>query len=144
MGARALSAQPGELPPLVQGRSVPVLSLSLEEFSQVFSSTRDSVGWVRIRATLVDPAPRGDVLLAQQVFEVRQPAGAANAAGGAQALSQAVDAVGGAAAAMAAASRARQTLANTPHARFRSPALSGLFCVGQNTGVRQCLVLGGL
>lgn len=93
-GRVVLSAQPGELPPLVQGRSVPVLSLSLEEFSQVFSSTRDSVGWVRIRATLVDPAPRGDVLLAQQVFEVRQPAGAANAAGGAQALSQAVDAVG--------------------------------------------------
>ena len=78
-GRVVLSAQPGEL---------------LEEFSQVFSSTRDSVGWVRIRATLVDSAPRGDVLLAQQVFEVRQPAGAANAAGGAQALSQAVDAVG--------------------------------------------------
>lgn len=93
-GRVVLSAQPGEMPPLVQGRQVPVLSLSLEEFSQLFTSARESVGWVRIRATLVDPAPRGDVLLAQQVFEVRQPAAAANAAGGAKALSQAVDAVG--------------------------------------------------
>lgn len=93
-GRVVLSAQPGEMPPLVQGRQVPVLSLSLEEFSQVFTSPRESAGWVRIRATLVDPAARGDVLLAQQVFEVRQPAAAANAAAGAKALSQAVDAVG--------------------------------------------------
>lgn len=89
-----LSAVPGDVPPTVQGRHVPVLQLSLEEFSQVFASAQDSSGWVRVRATLIDPSPQGNVLLAQQVFEVRQPAASANAAGGVQALSAGVDQVG--------------------------------------------------
>lgn len=93
-GRVVLSAEAGELPPSVQGRQVPVLRLSLEEFSHVFASARQSAGWVRVRATLVDPAPQGDVLLAQQVFEVRQPAAAPNASAGVQALTQGVDAIG--------------------------------------------------
>lgn len=93
-GRVVLSAEAGELPPSVQGRQVPVLRLSLEEFSHVFVTPQDSAGWVRVRATLVDPAPQGDVLLAQQVFEVRQPAPAGNASAGVQALAQGVDAIG--------------------------------------------------
>ncbi len=94
-GRVVLSAAPGEAPPSVQGRQVPVLRLALEEFSHVFTSAQDSVGWVRVRATLVDPAPQGDVLLAQRVLEVRQPASAPNAAAGVQALAQGVDVLGG-------------------------------------------------
>ncbi len=93
-GRIVLSAEPGAIPPSVQGRQVPVLHLALEEFSQVFSSVQDSVGWVRVRATLVDPAPQGDVLLAQQVFDVRQPAAVPHAAAGVQALAQGVDLIG--------------------------------------------------
>ena len=93
-GRTVLSAEPGDVPPSVQGQQVWVLQLWLEEFSQVFTTAQDSVGWVRVRATLVDPAAQGDVLLAQQVLEVRQPASAANAAAGVQALSQAVDSIG--------------------------------------------------
>lgn len=93
-GRVVLSAAPGEALPSVQGRRVPVLRLALEEFSHVFTTAQDSVGWVRVRATLVDPAPRGDVLLAQRVLEVRQPASAPNAAAGVQALAQGVDGLG--------------------------------------------------
>ena len=93
-GRVVLAADPGEIPPRVQGRHVPVLHLALEEFSHVFRNPQDSEGWVRVRATLVDPAPEGDVLLAQQLFEVRQGAAAANAAAGAQALSAAVGRLG--------------------------------------------------
>lgn len=93
-GRVVLSAEPGELPPSVQGRQVPVLRLALEEFSQVFASAQDSSAWVRVRATLVDPAPQGDVLLAQQLFEVRHPAAQANAEAGVQALSRSVDGLG--------------------------------------------------
>lgn len=93
-GRPVLSAQAGETPPSVQGRQVPVLRLALEEFSHVFSTPQDSAGWVRVRATLVDPAPQGDVLLAQQVFEVRQAAAMPNASAGVQALARAVDSIG--------------------------------------------------
>jgi len=93
-GRVVLSAEPGEIAPSVQGRQVPVLRLALEEFSHVFASAQDSEGWVRVRATLVDPAPQGDVLLAQKVFEVRQRAAAPNAAAGVQALSLGVSSVG--------------------------------------------------
>lgn len=93
-GRVVLSAAPGEALPSVQGRRVPVLRLALEEFSHVFTTAQDSVGWVRVRATLVDPAPQGDVLLAQRVLEVRQPASAPNAAAGVQALAQGVDGLG--------------------------------------------------
>lgn len=93
-GRVVLSANPGEIPPSVQGRQVPVLRLTMDEFSQRFSSPTESVGWIRIRATLVDPTPRGDVMLAQKVFEARQRATTADAAGGVQALSQGVDTIG--------------------------------------------------
>ena len=93
-GRAVLSAEAGELPPTVQGHQVPVLRMALEEFSHVFTTAQDSAAWVRVRATLVDPAPQGDQLLAQQVFEVKQPATAPNASAGVQAMAQAVDRIG--------------------------------------------------
>lgn len=93
-GRVVLSANPGEIPPSVQGRQVPVLRLSMDEFSQTFASPTDSAGWIRVRATLIDPTPRGDVLLAQKVFEVRQRAATPDAPGGVQALARGVDTLG--------------------------------------------------
>ena len=93
-GRIVLSADPGEIPPLVDGQQVPVLRLSLEEFSQVFNSPEASDAWVRIRATVVKPTAQGDVLLAQQAFEVRKPTSTADASGGVDALTKAVNEVG--------------------------------------------------
>lgn len=93
-GRIVLSADAGDFPPSVQGRQVPVLRLALEEFSQVFSSEKDSAAWVRVRATLVNPLPQGDVLLAQRVFAVQQTAAAPDAAAGVQAFTQGVGVVG--------------------------------------------------
>lgn len=66
-----------------------VLRLELEEFSQVFSSASQSEGVLRLRATLAEPTPQGERLRAQRVFEARQPAPSADAAGGSAALAQA-------------------------------------------------------
>lgn len=93
-GRVVLSADPGEIPPLVDGQQVPVLRLSLEEFSQVFNSPQASDAWVRIRATVVKPSIQGDVLLAQQAFEVRKPTATADASGGVDALAQGVNELG--------------------------------------------------
>lgn len=89
-----LSAENGTQAPLVQGRRVPVLTLALEEFEQVFTSSSANAGALRLRATLVDPRRGGDVLLGQQVLVLQQPASAANATAGAQALAAAVNQAG--------------------------------------------------
>src|SRR5690606_5407742 len=68
-GRVVLSAEAGVIAPSVQGRQVPVLRLALEEFSHVFTEAQQSAGWVRVRATLVNPAAQGDVLMAQRLFE---------------------------------------------------------------------------
>ncbi|MOA67320.1 hypothetical protein D3C78_1944370 [compost metagenome] len=57
----------------------------------MFLSAQESVGWVRLRATLVDRQPQGDVLLGQQTFTAQQPADSADAAGGVRALTLATD-----------------------------------------------------
>lgn len=93
-GRVVLYADVGDALPSVQGQRVPVLRWSLEEFSQVFSAEQQSAAMIRLRATLVNPLPQGDVLLAQQVFTVQQPATAPNAAAGVQAMVQAVDTLG--------------------------------------------------
>lgn len=74
------------------GAGVRLLRVELEEFSQVFESAGRSAGWVRLRATLVQPAPAGEHLLAQRVFSLQRPAPSADAAGGVQALTLASDA----------------------------------------------------
>lgn len=89
-----LVAESGQVTPSWQGRPVPVLRLTLESLSHVFSSPQSSVGHVRVRATLVDPLPEGDALRAQQVLEAQLPAASANVEGGVAALAAAVDAVG--------------------------------------------------
>ena len=75
------SAQGGKLPP--------VLRVEVEELSHTFTSPTASVGLLRLRATLVDLTPAGEVLRGQQVFIVRTPAATADAVGGVTALSQA-------------------------------------------------------
>jgi len=73
-----------------RGGALPlVLRLELQEFSQLFSSPGDSVAAVRMRATLVDLTPAGEVLRGQKVFVAQVPARSADAAGGVQALSEA-------------------------------------------------------
>lgn len=93
-GRVVLSAEAGSMPPMVAGRQVPVLHLVLEEFSHWFTSAQDSVGSVRVRATLIYPARQGDVLMGQQVLQAQVPALQPQAAAGVQALAQAVDAIG--------------------------------------------------
>ena len=68
-----------------------ILRVDLEEFSQVFSSATDSVGLLRLRATLVEPTAAGEKLLGQQVFTVQKPAASADAAGGTRALAEAAE-----------------------------------------------------
>lgn len=71
----------------------PVLRLSLEEFSQLFASPERSSALLRLRATLVQPQTEGERLLGQRVFVLQQSAPSADAAGGAQALSAATEAL---------------------------------------------------
>ena len=71
------------------GKLPTVLRVDLEEFSQIFTSTTESAGLVRLRATLSDSAEAGEALLGQRVFVVQRPASSANAAGGTQALAEA-------------------------------------------------------
>lgn len=66
-----------------------IVRVQLEEFSHVFSSASQSVGLIRLRATVVVPSPTGDQLLGQRLFTVQQPAAQADAAAGTQALAEA-------------------------------------------------------
>lgn len=66
-----------------------VLRVQLEEFSQVFTSSTDSVGLIRLRATVVVPNITGDQLLGQRLFTVQRPAATADAVGGTHALAEA-------------------------------------------------------
>lgn len=66
-----------------------VLRLELEEFSQVFASPEQSAGVLRLRATLAEQRPQGEVLQGQRVFSTRVAATSADAAGGSAALAAA-------------------------------------------------------
>lgn len=70
----------------------PTLRIELEEFSQLFETPGNSVGLLRLRATLVQPSPGGDKLLAQRSVIVQRPAPSADAPGGVRALTAATDA----------------------------------------------------
>jgi cholesterol transport system auxiliary component len=67
------------------------LRIELEEFSQLFESPTQSVGLVRLRATLLENTAGGEKLLAQRNVVVQRPAPTADAAGGVRALTAAVD-----------------------------------------------------
>lgn len=82
--ASAASA-PGGTPPLT-------LHLELEEFSQLFEAPSQSVGLLRLRATMVQASPGGEKLLAQRSVIVQRPAPTADAPGGVHALTAATGA----------------------------------------------------
>lgn len=69
-----------------------VLRIELEEFSQYFESPAQSVGMVRLRATLLENTTVGEKLLAQRSVAVQRPAPTADAPGGVRALTAATDA----------------------------------------------------
>lgn len=69
-----------------------VLHIELEEFSQVFASPEQSMGLLRLRATLLQGTPHGDRLVAQRQVVVQRPAPSADASGGVRALTAATDA----------------------------------------------------
>ncbi len=75
-----------------QGVLPRVLQLELEEFSHFFESPTNSLGLVRLRATLVETTPSGEKLLAQRSVTVQRPAPSADAPGGVRALTAATDA----------------------------------------------------
>ncbi|EJL80832.1 ABC-type uncharacterized transport system, auxiliary component [Polaromonas sp. CF318] len=69
-----------------------LLRLDLEEFSHLFSSPTDSVGLIRLRATLLEVTPAGEKLVGQRNIIVQRPAPSGDAPGGVQALTAATDA----------------------------------------------------
>lgn len=68
------------------------LRIELEEFSHLFTSTTESVGLVRLRATLLENTAGGEKLLSQRNVVVQRPAPTADAPGGVRALTAATDA----------------------------------------------------
>ena len=66
------------------------LRVDLEEFSQLFLTPTQSVGLVRLRATLIQPSQTPRVV--QHSVVVQRPAASADAVGGVQALTAATDA----------------------------------------------------
>ena len=69
--------------------NLPVLRLDLDDFSQVFDTSEQSVAIITVRASLW----HGRTLSAQQTFTRKMPAASANAAGGAAAMAAASDAI---------------------------------------------------
>jgi cholesterol transport system auxiliary component len=84
----AATTRSGVLTPADGVRTSVTLRVELLEFSQVFDAPDRSRGLVRVRAVLVEDGR----LVAQTSFSTEQPAPSADAAGGARALTLAVDA----------------------------------------------------
>ena len=84
-----LAAQRSASPDGLSGSQPDVLRVRLEEFSHVFTSETESVGLIRLRATLTEPTAMGEKLHGQRLFVVQQPARSADAAGGTRALAEA-------------------------------------------------------
>jgi len=68
------------------------LRVELDEFSQLFETPPQSVGLVRLRATVAKAERGGETLLAQRSFVVQRPSVSPDAVGGVQALSAATQA----------------------------------------------------
>lgn len=91
LGWRHALLQPGQNG--VPGSARPLtLRIELEEFSQLFATPEHSTGLLRLRATLFQPGPGGEKLVAQRSVIVQRPAPSADAAGGVRALTAAADA----------------------------------------------------
>ena len=95
LGQRLREALAATRPVLEPGTGLAALELraDLEEFDQVFSAPATSEGVVRLRVTVFAPLAKQNRLLGQRSFEQRRPAPTADAAGGAQALREATDAL---------------------------------------------------
>jgi cholesterol transport system auxiliary component len=94
IGRDRVVLNPGEGAALARtGGQLPrVLRIELEEFSHYFQGTADSVGLIRLRATLLESTTGGERVLAQRNVTVQRPAPSADASGGVRALTAAVDA----------------------------------------------------
>jgi len=93
-GQRAVVLDDDGATPLLRNTAYPaMLRLEVVDFSQVFDSAQSSHGVLRMRATLSEITPKGERWLAQQVFDARQPATSADAAGAAASLAAATDQV---------------------------------------------------
>lgn len=76
-----------------QGGAQPrVLRIELEEFSHFFDTPAQSVGSVRLRATLLENTAAGERVLGQRSISVQRPAPTPDAPGGVRALAAATDA----------------------------------------------------
>ena len=84
-----LSGEDGVKTLLEPGRLPSLLRVQLEEFSQVFETPQRSYGLLRLRVSLADVSLRGETLVAQRLFMLRQEAATPDAAGGARALAEA-------------------------------------------------------
>ena len=89
LGQRRAVLTPGDMG--LADAPPPTLRLELEEFSHLFESPEKSVGLLRLRATLVQPGPAGERLIAQRNVIVQRPASTADAPGGVRALMAATD-----------------------------------------------------
>jgi cholesterol transport system auxiliary component len=69
-----------------------LLRLDLEEFSHLFTAPTESVGLIRLRATLLEVTPAGEKLVGQRNVIVQRLAPSGDAPGGVQALTAATDA----------------------------------------------------
>lgn len=95
VGQRLRAALAATHPVLDSGSGLAVLEMraELDEFAQVFASPEASEGVVRLRVTVTAPQARQGRLLGQRSFVQRVPAPTPDAAGGAQALREATDAL---------------------------------------------------
>ncbi len=94
LGRERMVLNPGEGAGLARsGGALPrALRIELEEFSHLFQSPTQSVGLLRLRATLLENTAGGEKLLAQRNVVIQRPAPSADAPGGVRALTAAVDA----------------------------------------------------
>ena len=68
------------------------LRIELEEFSQLFTAPDNSVGLLRLRATVTQDRGTGERTLAQRSIVAQRPAPSADARGGVRAMTAAADA----------------------------------------------------
>ncbi len=94
LGRDRMVLNPGEGAGLARtGGLLPrALRIELEEFSHLFQGPTQSVGLLRLRATLLENTAGGERLLAQRNVVIQRPAPTADAPGGVRALTAAVDA----------------------------------------------------
>ena len=94
IGRDRIVLNPGEGAALARSGGVlpRALRIELEEFSHYFESPAQSVGLLRLRATLLENTAGGEKLLAQRNVVVQRPAPSADASGGVRGLTAAVDA----------------------------------------------------